>query len=106
MCMIFAAKARFSGLEAGKLPGGRGHGEPMRLFIDLEQESDLVSASTAVGGRKFLVASREGRGFVVPEDECFPNTRKCKQVLNVEPPREARTMCVGYGEIFAARGGD
>jgi topoisomerase IV subunit A len=103
-CLVFATNGRFYTLDAGKLPGGRGHGEPVRLFIDLEQESDLVSAFTAVGGRKFLVASREGRGFVVPEDECFANTRKGKQVLNVEPPDEARTMCVVDGEIVAAIG--
>jgi len=76
----------------------------VRLFIDLEQESDLVSVFTAVGGRKFLVASREGRGFVVAEDECIAITRKGKQVLNVEPPDEARTMCVVEGEIVAAIG--
>src|SRR6266851_480517 len=103
-CLIFATNGRFYTLEAGKLPGGRGHGEPVRLFIDLEQESDLVSVFTAVGGRKFLVASREGRGFVVAEDECLANTRKGKQVLNVEPPDEARTMCVVEGEIVAAIG--
>ena len=103
-CLIFATNGRFYTIEAGKLPGGRGHGEPVRLFIDLEQESDLVSVFTAVGGRKLLVASREGRGFVVPEDECIANTRKGKQVLNISPPDEARAMCVVEGEIVAAIG--
>jgi topoisomerase IV subunit A len=103
-CLVFATNGRFYTLDAGKLPGGRGHGEPVRLFIDLEQESDLVSVFTTVGGRKFLVASREGRGFVVAEDECLANTRKGKQVLNVEPPDEARVMCVVDGEIVAAIG--
>jgi topoisomerase IV subunit A len=103
-CLIFATNGRFYTLDAGKLPGGRGHGEPVRLFIDLEQESDLVSAFAAAGGRKFLVASREGRGFVVPEDECLANTRKGKQVLNVSPPDEARAMCVADGEMVAAIG--
>ena len=103
-CLIFATNGRFYTIEAGKLPGGRGHGEPVRLFIDLEQESELVSVFTAAGGRKFLVASREGRGFVVPEDECLANTRKGKQVLNVSPPDEARAMCVVEGETVAAIG--
>src|SRR5499427_2618923 len=103
-CLIFATNGRFYTIEAGKLPGGRGHGEPVRLFIDLEQESDLVSVFTAVGGRKLLVASREGRGFVVPEDECIANTRKGKQVLNISPPDEARAICAIEGEIVAAIG--
>ncbi len=103
-CLIFATNGRFYTLDAGKLPGGRGHGEPVRLFIDLEQESDLVSVFAAAGGRKFLVASREGRGFVVPEDDCIANTRKGKQVLNVSPPDEARAICAADGEMVAAVG--
>ena len=103
-CLIFATNGRFYTIEAGKLPGGRGHGEPVRLFIDLEQEADLVSVFPAAGGRKFLVASREGRGFVVQEDECIANTRKGKQVLNVSLPDEARAMCVVEGEMVATIG--
>jgi topoisomerase IV subunit A len=103
-CLMFATNGRFYTIEAGKLPGGRGHGEPVRLFIDLEQESDLVSVFPAVGGRKFLVASREGRGFIVPEDECIANTRKGKQILNVTMPDEACATSVADGELVAAIG--
>ena len=35
--MIFGSNGRFYTLDASKLPGGRGHGEPVRLFIDLEE---------------------------------------------------------------------
>src|SRR5205823_13858619 len=83
-CLAFASNGRFYTLEAAKLPGGRGHGEPIRLFVDIEQEADIVTVFPLRGGRKFLVASRAGRGFVVPEDECVANTRKGKQVLNVD----------------------
>src|SRR3954463_10810273 len=88
-CLVFATNGRFYTLDAAKLPGGRGHGEPIRLFADLEQEADVVAVFRHQGGRKFLVASTEGRGFVVPEDECLANTRKGKQVLNVAMPDEA-----------------
>jgi topoisomerase-4 subunit A len=103
-CLVFATNGRFYTIEAGKLPGGRGHGEPVRLFIDLEQESDLVSVFPTAGGRKFLVASREGRGFIVPEDECIANTRKGKQILNVTMPDEACAVTVADGELVAAIG--
>src|SRR5215203_347653 len=66
-CLVFASNGRFYTLDAAKLPGGRGHGEPIRLFIDLEQEADLIAAFRHQGGRKFLVASHDGRGFIVPE---------------------------------------
>src|SRR3984893_13678256 len=88
-CLVFASNGRFYTLDAARLPGGRGHGEPIRLFIDLDQESDVVAVFRQQGGRKFLLASAHGRGFVVPEDECLANTRKGKQVLNVAPPYRA-----------------
>jgi topoisomerase-4 subunit A len=102
--LVFATNGRFYTIEASKLPGGRGHGEPIRLFIELEQEADVVSAFAFRGERKFLVASRDGRGFVVPEDEVLATTRKGKQVLNVDLPDEARAVAVVEGEQVAAIG--
>ena len=103
-CLVFASNGRFYTLEAAKLPGGRGHGEPIRLFIDLEQEADLVAVFRHQGGRKFLLVGAQGRGFVVPEDECLANTRKGKQVLNVAPPDAARAIAVVEGELVASIG--
>jgi topoisomerase IV subunit A len=102
--LVFATNGRFYTLEAAKLPGGRGHGEPIRLFVDLEQEADLVAVFRHQGGRRFLVGSAQGRGFVVPEDECLANTRKGKQVLNVTPPDAARAVAVVEGELVASIG--
>jgi topoisomerase-4 subunit A len=103
-CLVLATNGRFYTLDAAKLPGGRGHGEPIRLFADLEQEADLVAVFPYQGGRKFLVASADGRGFIVPEDECLANTRKGKQVLNVAPPDGARALAIVDGEFVAAIG--
>src|SRR5215475_12555796 len=102
--LVFATNGRFYTLDAAKLPGGRGHGEPVRLFIDLEQTQELVTVLRHQGGRRFLVASAQGRGFVVPEDECLANTRKGKQVLNVTPPDAARAIAVVEGELVASIG--
>jgi topoisomerase IV subunit A len=103
-CLVFATNGRFYTLEAAKLPGGRGHGEPIRLFIDLEQESDLVSVFRHQGDRKLLVASAQGRGFVVAEDACIATTRKGKQVLNATAPDAARAVAAVEGELVACIG--
>src|SRR5216683_3554694 len=103
-CLAFATNGRFYTLDAAKLPGGRGHGEPIRLFIDLEQESDLVGVFRYQGSRKLLVASAQGRGFVVAEDECVATTRKGKQVLNVTAPDAARAIAAVEGELVACIG--
>jgi topoisomerase-4 subunit A len=102
--MVFATNGRFYTIEAAKLPGGRGHGEPIRLYIDLEQQTDVVDVFRYQGGRKLLVASKQGRGFIVPEDECVANTRKGKQILNVKPPDAARVIAPVEGELVAAVG--
>jgi topoisomerase-4 subunit A len=102
--LVFATNGRFYTLDGSKLPGGRGHGEPVRLFIDLEQDQDLVAVFRHQGGRKFLVASAQGRGFVAAEDECVANTRKGKQVLNVKSPDAARAFTVVEGELAATIG--
>ncbi len=92
--LLFSTNGKFYTLDASKLPGGRGHGEPIRLFIDMEQDADIVTLFVNKGGRKFLVASRDGQGFIVNEDDCVGNTRKGKQVLNVSPPNEARAVAL------------
>ncbi len=102
--LLFATNGRFYTIDASKLPGGRGHGEPIRLFIELEQEADVVAVFRYQGGRKLIVASKEGRGFVVAEDECLANTRKGKQVLNITSPDEARVIAPIDGEMVAAIG--
>jgi topoisomerase-4 subunit A len=103
-CLVLATNGRFYTLDVAKLPGGRGHGEPVRLFLDMEQDSDLIAVFRHQGGRKFLVASYGGRGFVVAEDECVANTRKGKQVLNVKPGDGACAITGVDGDSVATIG--
>ena len=102
--LLFATNGKFYSLDVAKLPGGRGHGEPIRMFIDMEQDAAIVSLFVNTGGRKFLVASHEGQGFVVSEDDCVGNTRKGKQVLNVEMPNEASAIATVVGDTVAVIG--
>ena len=102
--MIFAGNGKFYTLDGSKLPGGRGHGEPVRMFFDIEQDAEIVSAMAFVGGRKFLVASYGGNGFVVPEDEVLGTTRKGKQVLNLKAPDKAVALAKVEGDTVASIG--
>src|SRR5216684_1802515 len=102
--LLFATNGKFYSLDVAKLPGGRGHGEPIRMFIDMEQDAAIVSLFVNKDGRKFLIASHEGQGFVVNEDDCVGNTRKGKQVLNVEMPNEARAIATVAGDTVAVIG--
>jgi topoisomerase IV subunit A len=102
--LLFATNGKFYSIDAAKLPGGRGHGEPIRQFIDLEPEAAPVTLFVNKGGRKFLVASHEGQGFVVNEDDCVGTTKKGKQVLNVDMPNEACTVTEVLGDTIAVIG--
>jgi topoisomerase-4 subunit A len=101
---LFATNGRFYTLDAQKLPGGRGHGDPIRMTIDMEGDANIVSMFVQKGGRKFLVASSDGQGFVVNEDDCVANTRKGKQVLNVTAPNEAAAIATVSGDTVAVIG--
>ncbi len=102
--LLFATNGKFYSLDVAKLPGGRGHGEPIRMFIDLDQDAAVVSTFVNKGGRKFLIASQEGQGFIVNEDDCVSTTRKGKQILNVEMPNEARAIATVVGDRVAVIG--
>jgi topoisomerase IV subunit A len=103
--LLFATNGRFYSLGADKLPGGRGHGEPFRLMVDIEDAGDSVELFVFEPGRKLLVASTTGYGFIVAEDEVVAMTRKGKQILNVKGNDEAAVCApVGDGDSVAVIG--
>jgi topoisomerase-4 subunit A len=87
--VLMGSNGRFYTLSAVNLPGGRGMGEPVRLMVDLPNEAEIVSLFVHHKGRKLVVASSEGNGFVVPEDEVIAQTKTGKQVLNVKDDTRA-----------------
>ena len=82
---------KFYTLEASKLPGGRGFGDPIRLMADLEEGADFIARLPLQARREAAGGGTDGRGFVVPTDEVVANTRKGKQVLNVDAPATRRS---------------
>jgi len=102
--VLFATNGKFYSLSADKLPGGRGHGEPVRLMIDLEENHEITEMFVHQPGRKLLVASTAGYGFVVNEDDVVAMTKKGKQVLNVTEPDEALVCAPVNGDMVAVVG--
>jgi len=90
--IVFATNGRFYTVGADKLPGGRGHGEPIRLMIDIPNGHEVVSIMKHTGGRRFLVAADTGHGFIVAEDEVIAQTKNGKQILNVGANAEATAI--------------
>jgi topoisomerase-4 subunit A len=82
---LFASNGRVYTLAGDKLPSARGFGEPVRLFIDLDAEVDIVQLLVARPEMKLLVASSDGKGFVTSGDATLAETRKGKQLVNIRP---------------------
>ena len=102
--MLFGTDGKFYTLDVNNLPGGRGHGEPIRLMVDLGNDQTTTAAFLYRGERKFLVASTTGHGFLVREEDCLSSTRKGKQILNVSSGAEACVCRPAEGDMVASVG--
>jgi topoisomerase-4 subunit A len=80
---LFASNGRVYTLAGDKLPSARGFGEPVRLFIDLDAEVDVIQLLTVRPEMKLLVASSDGKGFVTSGEAILAETRKGKQLVNL-----------------------
>jgi topoisomerase-4 subunit A len=90
--LLAAENGRFYTLAADRLPGGRGFGEPVGLMVDLEADAGLVALLPVGTGRKLLIATADGRGFVVNAGEVVAETRKGRQVVNLRPGAKLRIV--------------
>ena len=102
--LVFGSNGRFYTVGATALPSGRGMGEPLRLMIDLPNEAQIVAFFIHKPGRKLLVASDAGDGFVVAEDEVIAQTRAGKVVLNLAEGVLAKICIQATGDHAAVVG--
>ncbi len=101
--LTFSTGGKVYMLSADRLPGGRGHGEPVSLMLDLDGE-ELLTLFVHNAQRTLLVASHMGNGFVVAEEDIVATTKKGKQILNVKAPDEAKTIVPAIGDTIAVIG--
>jgi len=102
--LVLSTDGKVFTLEASKLPGGRGAGEPMRLLADIDDSEDVASVFVYRAGVKMIVATTDGRGFLAAQDEMIGNTRKGKMLLGVESGAKARFVVAAVGDHVAAIG--
>ena len=102
--IVFATDGRAFTLEAARLPGGRGQGEPIRVMADLGEGEDIAAVFPYTSGQKMLVAASDGRGFVVNQDDMIGGTRKGRQVLVTDKPGVAQVIVPVQGDHVAVIG--
>ncbi len=102
--ILFGSNGRFYTLNASALPGGRGLGEPVRVMVDLPNDSEVIQLLVHRSGRRLLLASASGHAFIVDEDAVVASTRNGKQVMTVRPPDQARVCAEVDGDHVAVVG--
>lgn len=132
--VMFSSQGRFYTLGIDKLPGGRGHGEPLRMQIDLPADQDIITmfVSSAVVGAspagatagepgpsrpapdhpdstgeaagRYLLASSDGYGFLVDAAEVRAQTKAGKQVMKLATGASA-VACLGIPAAWVPTGG-
>ncbi|MFN3232112.1 MAG: DNA topoisomerase IV subunit A [Alphaproteobacteria bacterium] len=102
--LLAGTNGRLYTVGGDKLPGGRGHGEPVRLMIDLPNEADVVTLFVYRPGEKLLLASSDGRGFIADADAAIAQTKNGKQVLNVKGTVKAKVCVPAEGDSVAVIG--
>ncbi len=81
--MLFASNGRFYSILGNNIAGGRGFGEPIRLSIDLPENAEIVEMFVFKPNQKILVASRNGKGFIVDSANIIAQTKAGKIILNL-----------------------
>jgi topoisomerase-4 subunit A len=102
--LVMATNGKFYTLEASKLPGGRGFGDPIRLMADLDEGTDVVTAFPFKPGSKLLLVASDGRGFIAAADDLVANTRKGRNVLGVDGKERAIVAAEAVGDHVAIVG--
>ena len=102
--LLFASNGRVYTIGADKLPGGRGHGEPLRLMVELDDQEDIVALLRFKSESRILVASSAGKGFLAQADKLMASTRQGKQVMNLPEGTVTRVCLVAEGDHVAVLG--
>ncbi len=102
--LVLASDGKVFTLDASKLPGGRGQGEPVRLMADIDESAAIVAVWPYAPGAKRLIVAFDGNGFVVGEDELPSATRKGRSVLNVSGKATAALTVAAAGDHVAVIG--
>ena len=102
--LLVAENGRFFTLLGANLPGGRGMGEPVRLMVDLPNDTGITDLIIYRPGQKYLLASSAGDGFIVPSEELLAQTKAGKAVLTTREGVKTAVCIAVAGDTVAVVG--
>ncbi|MBD5398267.1 DNA topoisomerase IV subunit A [bacterium] len=82
--IVFATDmGQFFTLDANKIPSGRGYGEPLRLMLEIPVDAKIIKVFPYQKDENILLASLNGYGFKVSQNDLIAQTKNGKSVMNL-----------------------
>ncbi len=101
--IFFSENGSFYSILGNKLPSGRGFGEPLSKFFDLDNNEKIVNFFTFFEGEVAL-ASSDGLGFKINTKKLTASTRSGKKVFNLNENQKAKALTLCNKEYLAVTG--
>lgn len=101
--IVFTSDGKFFTIGCNNLSGGKGFGEPLNLIVDLTAGSTIIDMFIYAEGQKILVASKNGKGFMVESEDVLAQTKNGKQILNTSD-NSAAFCIIDSGDHIAVIG--
>lgn len=83
--LVFTDYGKCYTILCDRVSKGKGDGEPIKLAQNIDQDETILLITQYKPETKMLLASTDGRGFVVMSDDVLAQTKGGKQVMTVEP---------------------
>ena len=101
--LVCSTAGKFFTILADNIARGKGHGESIRLMLDIENH-DVVNIFVYKKGQKLLLASSNGKGFIVSSDDLVASTKSGKQVINLSKDNKCIVCTPVEGDMVAVIG--
>lgn len=101
---LLSTKGKFFTIDVHNIFSGRGHGDPIRILIDLEADQEICQMLLYENSNKLLLVSKKANGFILPQKETLSSTKKGKQIFNIKDEDQAYICRIFEGDTIAVVG--
>jgi topoisomerase-4 subunit A len=87
--VIFCSNGKSYSLNVSDLPSGRGHGAPLKILFDIEEEHSVINIFTYEKDKKIILSSSLGNGFIIKHQDMLSSRKSGKAILNIKEGERA-----------------
>ena len=102
--VLFDTSGKFFNISGSEIPSGRGFGQPLRLMIDLGNNDNICDMFVFEPKVSYVIASTDGKGFVVDENHILAQTRNGRKIMNLADGEKAVVCKKIVGDMMAIVG--